>query len=181
MVPDLQLMFVARFDYFEDVTVLVGPQERRFIVHKNIICRSSAFFRLACTGEWKEVRDRTVKLHERDPVSFEVYLGWLYTGEVDLRTEDDGYPGTADERYGVKISPDECGELMLYLVNAYSLGDLFQDARYCNTVIDDIVRLAEGSGLLPHLALLSGKVPQTSKLARLFVDYWVTDAKQTNL
>lgn len=67
----------------------MGAEATRFVLHRDIVCRTSDFFRVACNGDWKESADKTVRLEETAPEIFTIYLGWLYTNEVDLSSKRD--------------------------------------------------------------------------------------------
>lgn len=62
------------------ITAVVGQgdNKRDFIVHEELICESSEFFRKALAGNWKETQDRIVKLPEDDPDMFALYLQAVY-------------------------------------------------------------------------------------------------------
>jgi hypothetical protein len=62
------------------LTVVVGEGDgkREFVVHEELICESSDFFRGAMSGEWKEAGDRVVSLPDDDPDVFALYLQAIY-------------------------------------------------------------------------------------------------------
>lgn len=37
------------YNYNDTISVLVGSEERSFVVHKDVVCASSKFFRTACS------------------------------------------------------------------------------------------------------------------------------------
>lgn len=158
--------------------MLVGEDEQKFVVHKNIICKSSDFFRSACSGEWLEAQEKTVRLPERDPISFGVYLGWLYTSEIDARDENVGDVSTPGLTYSADMPDGEYDALIGRLIDVYSLGDMLQDDGFRNAVVDDIIRFSEATNSLPSGLWIHGiwdLVPRRSKLARLLVDYYAAD------
>lgn len=50
-----------------------------FVVHKEIICHHSPFFKAACTGHFREAEDRVVKLPDDRAELFDIFLQWLYS------------------------------------------------------------------------------------------------------
>ena len=79
-------VFHYRLDFTDTLTVLVGQDEKPFLVHTAYICKTSGFFAKAYSHGWKEDRERIVRLPEADVELFQAYLYWTYTGnlEVDL-------------------------------------------------------------------------------------------------
>lgn len=65
----------------EIVHVFVGKDRKKFAVHKKLICSVSDFFDKAFNGGFKEARENSMNLDEDDPLTFAVFLEWLYTTE----------------------------------------------------------------------------------------------------
>ncbi|EXJ57336.1 hypothetical protein A1O7_07683 [Cladophialophora yegresii CBS 114405] len=85
----------------EIVTVIVGPEEHRFGVHKDLICASSKFFNSAFNGGYKETTSGEIELHGLDAKLFGFFYRWLYSpvrrvGEVTYQRAQD-----------VQVQPDE--------------------------------------------------------------------------
>ncbi|KAL1966409.1 hypothetical protein VTN77DRAFT_4551 [Rasamsonia byssochlamydoides] len=63
------------------VTVLVGPSERRFHLHRGLLRRHSLFFRsMLRTDRFQEGQTQVVRPPEDDVTSFAVFAEWLYVG-----------------------------------------------------------------------------------------------------
>jgi hypothetical protein len=72
-------------DFGKDmVTIQVGqtPTIREFEVHKNLISRSSDFFRSAFEGFFVENSQQKLRLPEEHPEVFEAFCDWLYSGKI---------------------------------------------------------------------------------------------------
>jgi hypothetical protein len=72
-------------DFGEDmVTIQVGqaPTIREFKLHKNLISRSSDFFRSAFEGFFIESSQQKLRLPEEHPDVFEAFCDWLYSGDI---------------------------------------------------------------------------------------------------
>lgn len=65
--------------YDRVVTVLVGPEQKIFHVHRGLICHYSTYFRGAWKGEFREAHEEVVKLENDEVKVFEVFFSWLYT------------------------------------------------------------------------------------------------------
>lgn len=57
---------------FDDLVVLVGKDEKRFVLHQKIATRTSGFFRVICNGKWKESEERLFRLPEIDKDIFAI-------------------------------------------------------------------------------------------------------------
>lgn len=152
----------------------MGSEEAKSVVHKHILCRSSEFFQAAYRGEWREAIDKVVRLPEVDPDTFDLYLGWLYTKQIDLPSVP-----AAGFRDDEALEQEE-DDLLHSLINAYALGDVVADTSFRNAVVDK----ARDMLIPPHpkrvvlpgfreITELYCRVPRRPKLSRLFVDIWV--------
>lgn len=61
--------------YTEIVTLLVGPDEVNFSIHKNILISTSESFESILNGDSKESGGSIFKLPEDDPRAFQIYVG----------------------------------------------------------------------------------------------------------
>ncbi|KAM0717913.1 hypothetical protein Q7P37_006245 [Cladosporium fusiforme] len=100
------------------ITVLVGPQEKGFAIHKSNICDKSAFFEAACAPDrLRENNEKLVRLPNVEPVHFEAYAHWVYTQKLVL---DVGDQRACDKESAAK-EQDFCFDL-------YILADMLDDA-----------------------------------------------------
>lgn len=71
------LLTPASYDYDSVVTFLVGAGEKRFTVHKDVICAKSKFVRASCSDRWQEGREKVVRLPEARLIpAFQMYMDW---------------------------------------------------------------------------------------------------------
>ena len=110
-------------DFGEDmVTIQVGqePTVREFKVHKNLISRSSVFFRSAFEGFFIESSQQKLKLPEEHPHVFEAFCDWLYSGKIH-----------APISYTNNEAPSDLFWLRMYIMadrhNIWALQDLASD------------------------------------------------------
>ena len=61
---------------------MVGSQETRFDLHRELLCASSDFFNAVITGDFKERAQNEIKLPEQDVKIFRFFVHWLYTGRL---------------------------------------------------------------------------------------------------
>ena len=70
--------FCSDFPFNGLVIVLVGLDEYRFDVHKDILCQASAFFKAALRGNFIESHG-TVRVPEQEVTTFKCFIRWVYT------------------------------------------------------------------------------------------------------
>ena len=66
----------------------MGLDEENFMAHKDLICSKSPFFSAACNGNFIEGKEGLVRLPEDQPPIFDLFLQWLYTGDVPVTSSD---------------------------------------------------------------------------------------------
>lgn len=134
---------------------------QEFIVHKFFATKSSKFFQAALKRDWKEAREKRVPLPETIAEDFQMYLGWLYT--IHMATLD----------YHLRVSSTT-------LVRLYILGDYLGDDRFCNNVIDTLVKNCSwtDTGMTftsSDIDLAWDKTASGSTLQRVLVDFILCD------
>jgi hypothetical protein len=66
----------------DTIAVLVGPKEYKVTAHAHAL-RKSPFFRGCLDAEMREKIERTIRLPEDDPKSFEQVVFWLYSEKLE--------------------------------------------------------------------------------------------------
>ena len=62
------------------VELIVGEAQKKFTVHKLLLCRIAPFFRAALEGDFKEASEQKIDLPEESSEVIERFVLWLYTG-----------------------------------------------------------------------------------------------------
>jgi len=62
------------------ITICVGPEQRLFAGHEDVLCRSP-FFEAACKGQFFETHARRINLPEEEPEALSAVLEYLYKGD----------------------------------------------------------------------------------------------------
>jgi len=75
----------------EVVDIYVGPENKRYVVHKKPLTSQSEYFNKALNGHFKEAEENSIYLKEDNPAAVTLLIGWIYRGVI---------PGTES-----KISP----------------------------------------------------------------------------
>lgn len=160
----------CRSDYCDSFKVLVGEHEKEFALHQALACQTSEFFRASCHSDWKEAKERVIRLPEVAEATFAIYLGWLYTSQIELIQGEDG----EEVKYTPELATNIKSEVYDRLLDAYLLGDFIQDDNFCNAVVDRSLALCFALRMSPgHYSIckLWTRLPK-SKMARLFVDMY---------
>jgi hypothetical protein len=61
-------------------TLVVGPDQRLFAGHEDVLC-NSPFFQAACRGQFLEPNSKRIDLPEESPEIFSSVLEFLYKGD----------------------------------------------------------------------------------------------------
>jgi hypothetical protein len=96
---------------------------KKYTIHDNPVSSRPEFVRLAFSGEWKEVRERTIVLPDDEPRVFYVYQQWLYGRRI--HTHHDNTTSCPDDEYKT-------------LVKAYILGEKSMDQDFKDCIVDAI-------------------------------------------
>ncbi|KAK2754522.1 hypothetical protein FQN54_006923 [Arachnomyces sp. PD_36] len=144
------------------IRLLVGNPPIPFAVLKELIRGSSDFFDKAMSSDWKESKSRVFALPNHDPEALQLYMQWLYTKMLPVKTEDP--------------SDDE----FLLLAKAVVLGDMFQDSDFENTAVDAILDKSrssrlEGPTLAPTVSYIYENTINECKARKLLVDIYVSE------
>ena len=78
------------------VDIYVGPERKKFHLHRDLLCERSEFFKASFMGNFKEAAAEEMALPEDNVVSFELFVGWLYGGSVISIPSDDEFPAYVD-------------------------------------------------------------------------------------
>lgn len=62
------------YDFDDMITILVGEEEHRFTVHKDMLCAKSRFFRAACSKRWASGVEKVVRQPEGTAEDFQIYV-----------------------------------------------------------------------------------------------------------
>lgn len=161
----------GRIDFSNEVTVLVGTDEKKFTAHKDVLCETSDFFRAALGGAWLESADKIIRLPDQVSVAFSIYLNWRYCGSIDLW---DGREGITTYTNIEGQERQSQGPRYERLVHSYALGDFLKDQKLCNALVNAYfeVQSVTNSWPLPSFVNLAFEcLPETSKLRLLIVHH----------
>ncbi|KAK4895603.1 hypothetical protein LTR27_006386 [Elasticomyces elasticus] len=151
------------------VTVLAGQEETPFIIHRNNLCQTSEFFKSELSGD---DADDTVSVPSVRAGIFEVYVNWIYRGDVKLSL---GISQTAASIDANHISAEDSD--FRRLSELYVAGIVLGDVALKNNVIDELMMCMERWGSVGLSTTLTtyiwkGTLPE-STLRKIFLDYLI--------
>lgn len=116
------------------VTILLGADEQKRLVPRELLTTVSPFFHAALTGTFAEGLTQTVRLPEDRADVFDYFLYWLYTRRLDHEAVD---------------AIDPVKPAYFWLLHLYCLVDKFQIESCKNAIIDKVAKLAEETNSVP--------------------------------
>lgn len=75
-------------DFTNLITIIVGEDEQSFMIHKDMLCAKSKYFKSACSELWASGRERVVRPTQGTPEQFKMYSEWVYTSHLNVDIED---------------------------------------------------------------------------------------------
>ncbi|KAL9133731.1 MAG: hypothetical protein Q9175_005086 [Cornicularia normoerica] len=78
-----------RFLTIKMVDVFVGAKRKTFRLHEDLLCDRSDYFKATFIGEFAEAKSKELYLPEDNDASFELFVNWLYGGNIKPPSKDD--------------------------------------------------------------------------------------------
>ncbi|KAL2064592.1 hypothetical protein VTL71DRAFT_3729 [Oculimacula yallundae] len=72
----------------EVVELIVGPEKKKFIVHKDLLCSKVPYFEKMFKGGYSEATNNSAAFPEDNVECFDLLLGWIYNGRLRALTAD---------------------------------------------------------------------------------------------
>ena len=158
------MTYTCRLDSEEDITVLVGPEEKQFTIQKDFLCNGSTFFSAAINGQFREATERQVRLPEVDVDLFATYVQFVYTKQIVPLDPEEIEKDTQGTKRKIRAT------------ELYILADQFGDMLLQNKLIDYCIETVHQSRkLFPAIAITLAyqHLPANSKLRKLSVDLFL--------
>lgn len=73
-------------------TVIIGPGEVKFSIHKALLFDVADYFHAAYRSGLQESKEDVFRFPDIDVAVFQSFSLWLYTGKIHLKVDDDGIP-----------------------------------------------------------------------------------------
>lgn len=125
------------------VTLRDGPvdhaQDR--LVHKNLLCENSSFFKAAIGGQWREKDNECIELPDDEVEVVDWYLAWLY-GKNPF-----AHPSPCECLNDDALVQDFDTSLLL----AWQFGNKILDHAFCDLIVDSyLIHSQRVNGYLLH-------------------------------
>lgn len=117
----------------------VGPEKKKFILHKEFACQYSPVFKAAFNSDFIEGQTQTYKLEDVTEAAARLLVNWFYTQQLDI------------EGYGAS-SPEKRQEDMA-LCQLWVLADKLLVPQLQNQTIRTMVDLRVKTNIIPTLSL----------------------------
>lgn len=152
--------------------MLVGEDKKQFVVHRDIICKRSTFFKAASSQRWS---NGPVELPDDLPQVFETFLYCVYKDQVPTEAPDPPYEE-------VVVADQQPTQAHRHLVRVYVLADKLGDITTANLVMEDMQKRFKNfyHPRLSHTSVLSlvlATTAEDSPMQNLFIDFFVFDAE----
>lgn len=69
------------------VTVLVGPEKEKFIVHQEFLTYHPPYFAAALEGNFDKASTKIVELYHTTAGAFGLFVRWIYTKDISHETD----------------------------------------------------------------------------------------------
>lgn len=101
-----------------------------FTLHQNLASKESAFIKAALRGEWKESKEKVIRLPEHEPEHFQLFSHWIYDHAIFSAQE-----GGEKDALGIDKEWDR-------LARAWVLGSYLQALDFKDAVVGAIIEKA---------------------------------------
>jgi hypothetical protein len=144
------------------LTVRVGPahNQKEFLVHEELICAHSAFFKRKMS--LRETNDGLVQIPTHKPDTFEYYMHWIYSHRLPVLGKD-----SSDGFY--------------LIIRCNVLGDYLQDLDFRDATIDALQAHSLLVGLKPinETKFVYANTSKDAPMRRLLIDMLVYEDYST--
>jgi hypothetical protein len=144
-----------------EVSVGKGRQARIFLIHKNLACQYSDYFRAACTSGMSEATTGKFELEEQDLVVFLYFAQWLYSKNKVITTKQQ------------VLSLDMNDQWQIIAVQAWMLGDRLLCQQFSLYAFGKFCQCVESSKLSRILQVYHNKDSRLQPLQR-FTAAWLS-------
>lgn len=147
------------------VDIFVGPNQKKFHLHHDLVCHRSNYFRACFAGNFKEAQQKKIYLPEDDVESFDLLVGWLYGAPLKKISSKDDLP----VYFALAVAADK-----------FCLEHLF------NETMDNILRFHRTFPVFIDYQVLSyvfHNIPGEHPILRFLVNFavWMTVSTQSAL
>ncbi|KAI9652070.1 MAG: hypothetical protein M1829_001963 [Trizodia sp. TS-e1964] len=158
------------------IAVKVGPARTEFIIHKELACHHSPFFKAACMGNFKESVKKVILMENEELEIFKFLVQWLYKNSLTSEDEKWGFSswGTLIRLY---VLADKLGILLLKneIINECV------NKKYTPTILDKKMPCAGFGFSDPAIQFLVDHTLPKDPLAQFIADFAGNDVSQKHI
>jgi hypothetical protein len=143
------------------VTFLIGPDEKKFIVHKEFACHYSQVLNAAFNSQFIEGQTQTYRLKDTTEGTFRLFVQWLYYQQLELL-----------QLQGDDVDNNIANDEDKSLFGLWILADKLGAPHLQNQAIESIKEICEKSGAIStmHFHYIYDNTSAGSLLRRYMVD-----------
>ncbi|KAH6875204.1 hypothetical protein BKA58DRAFT_409709 [Alternaria rosae] len=157
----------------EIVTVFIGPKKKRYIVHKDVICYHSEYFRAAFNGRWKEFEEG-VTLEDVEVKVFNLFVHWLYAKKLPTGSKSLLEIAVPDATCGNSLPERKSASKLLLMASVFGdrfLAPVFHRLAHNTFVNRFVVESGDHSSLAYEVVIwIYDNLPKGSPLIDLAVE-----------
>lgn len=137
------------------ITVIVGPEQEKFSIHKDFLTYNSPYFAKALHGQFSEATEKKVELDHTTVTAFGLFQLWIYKKDLKESCTNDSLPSAED------------------LADLWILADYLQMPGLQNKAIDLLVQQREKVQKVAtnHIIKIWEQTRSEAPLRTLFVDF----------
>ncbi|KAF2127077.1 hypothetical protein P153DRAFT_432919 [Dothidotthia symphoricarpi CBS 119687] len=149
----------------EIVTIEIGPEHTKHLIHKALLIEHSEYFKKALNGPWKEAQNGAISLEDVDSGTFDIFVDWLYSQKLPATNRDWAFG--VDESDNTIVAHAR----QLARIKAYTFGDRFLCLEFAkavrNSLVDHLVTQSPYYDVVIHAFT---NLPPENPILRLLVD-----------
>lgn len=149
------------------VTLEIGPERKTYLIPKALLAHHSAYFRSVIQNS-KDGEEQKVVIDDLEPLAFDVFVAWLYTGKIP-QTEDDWLKGKP--KYGVLAQGAYNRRMNLLRLQSYVVADRLGCQELLYTINNHYVHNnLTGLPWLAEIIYAFSNIPLDRRILKLLVD-----------
>lgn len=158
----------CRFAFNSSITALVGPQEHKFVIHRDPVCAKSKMFAKSFLGSFQEAETGIIRLEDIPVCLFRIFVSWLYDRRLQYARSDPLV--SANDEFAMVVSPKTNADEQqpetwpfFILVRLFLLGDRFDAWEFRTAAIDAMIQERRKTQKPPRQSVINHAFEHTTE------------------